>query len=317
MNNEHTKVTPKDFFLWLGAMVALYISVGSFVALLFEYIDRLVGPHIAGYDPYSGGISFAIASLIVLFPVYVYLTRMLNQDIRAHPEKRELWVRRWLVFLTVFAAGIGMIIDLIVLLYTFLSGEALTTAFLLKVVTILVIFGAVLYYYLQALRGVWEQHEKRSRMIGYATGAIVIIAIIGGFFIMGSPQAQRELRDDQARISDLQMLETRIQDYYRDKQELPEELADITSDYQGAYLPRDPRTNESYEYARIDATTFELCATFAQPLPHLEAGAAASDDWRVRELERQQANWDHDAGHTCFEKEIDPDRLQPLTPAVR
>jgi len=104
--SEHTKVTPKDFFLWVGAMAALYFSVGSFIILSFEYIERLVGTTaVIGYDPYSDSIRFAIASLIVLFPVYVIITRMLQGDIRNNPEKKNIWVRKWLIFLTVFGSA--------------------------------------------------------------------------------------------------------------------------------------------------------------------------------------------------------------------
>ena len=311
--SEKAKVTPKDFFLWLGAMVALYVSVGSFVALLFEYIDRLFGPGFIGYDPYTGAMSFAIASLIVLFPLYIYLTRILNQDMRKHPEKKELWVRRWLVFLTVFGAGAAMVIDVVVLLYTFLSGSEITAAFILKVLTVLVIFGAIFYYYVEMIRGTWDRNEKRSRIIGIVVALIVFASIVGGFFIMGSPQTQRELRDDRQRVSDLQNLEFRIQDYYRDKQELPETLEDITSDNKGAFLPRDPQTRESYEYTRVDALTFELCAVFNQQLPQIaDDQRAYIDEWRYRELERQAADWNHGEGRTCFEREIDPDRLKPF-----
>ena len=201
------KVTPKDFFLWLGAMIALYLSVGSFAVLIFEYIERLFGSNaILGYDPYSGAIRFAIASLIVVFPIYLLLTRMLNQDIRHNPEKKDLWVRRWLVFLTVFAAGFGLVIDLVVLIHTFLGGEELTTAFLLKVISLFILFSGVFYYYLQDIRGYWEKNEKKSKMVGSGVSLVVLLCIISGFIIMGSPATQRALREDQQRINDLHYL---------------------------------------------------------------------------------------------------------------
>ena len=115
------KVTPKDFFLWLGAMVALYVSVISLLTLYFQYINHLFPDALNYYvDPYSGAIRSAIASLIVITPLYIFLTRLLNKEIREHAEKKELWVRRWLIYITLFVAGITLAIDLIFLINTFL-----------------------------------------------------------------------------------------------------------------------------------------------------------------------------------------------------
>lgn len=310
---DKVKVTPKDFFLWLGAMAALYFSVASFIALSFEYIERLVGDAaIIGYDPYSTGLRFAIASLIVLFPVYVLLTRMLNQDIRKHPEKRELWVRRWLVFLTVFAAGIGLIVDLVVLINTFLGGEELTAAFLLKVGVVFIVFGGVFYYYLNDIRNVWEKQEKKSKSIGMVVSAIVLVSIIGGFFVMGSPQTQRALRHDQQRIDDLRNIQSQVTEYYRTTEELPESLDELKDPLTSRYVPTDPSTGDPYEYAPLEGLSFELCATFERPLPTVDESKVDLSDWRVRDLQQTAADWAHDAGRTCFERTVDPDRIKPF-----
>ena len=36
---DRPKTTPKDFFLWAGAMVTLYAGVFAFVGLLFDYLN--------------------------------------------------------------------------------------------------------------------------------------------------------------------------------------------------------------------------------------------------------------------------------------
>lgn len=314
--NGHVKTTAKDFFLWLGAMVALYLSVGSFIALSFEYIERAVGnASVIGYDPYSSGIQFAIASLIVVFPVYIILTRILNQDIRRNPEKKELWVRRWLVFLTVFAAGLGLVIDLIVLLYTFLGGEQLTAAFLLKVLMIFVLFGGIFYYYLQDIRGYWEQNEKKSKMVGGGVALVVLIAIVLGFIVMGSPATQRALREDSQRISDLESIQSQVTDYYRTTEKLPSTLEELKDPLVGAYIQNDPTTGDPYEYSATGELTFELCAVFALPLPEFDEDGINLSDWRVRDLQQKAQDWAHGEGRTCFERTIDPERVKPYTEA--
>lgn len=311
--SEKASVTPKDFFLWLGAVIALYFSVGSFIALSFAYIDRLVGTSaIIGYDPYSGGIQFAIANLIVIFPLYLFLTRMLNKAIRQEPAKKDIWVRRWVVFLTIFAAGAGIVIDLVVLITTFLGGEELTAAFLLKVLSVLIVFSGVFYYYLQDIKGVWEQKEKKSKMIGAVVALLVLAFIIAGFFIMGSPATQKALRQDNQRISDLRSIQSQVTEYYRTTEALPETLEELQDPLVGNYVQSDPETGDSYEYTATGKLAFELCATFALPLPEFDEEQIDRGDWRVRELQQTAAEWSHDEGRTCFERTVDPDRIKPF-----
>ncbi len=306
------KVTPKDFFLWAGAMFALYFSVGSFMALMFEYIDRLVGNSaVIGADPYSGGMTFAIASLIVLFPVYIVLTRILQKDIRRDSDKKELWVRRWLIILTIFGAGVALIIDLIVLINTFLGGEVLTAAFLLKILTVFVLFGGVFYYYIQDVRGVWEANERKSKRIGFVVSAILAVSIVAGFFIMGSPQTQRELRFDAQRIENLRMIQNEVTSYYRTAEKLPASLEVLKDPLVGSYIESDPETGDAYEYSVTGPLTFEVCATFNLPLTEVKSDAVSQGDWRIKELQRTAQDWAHEEGRVCFEREVDPDRLKP------
>lgn len=307
MNN--TKTTPKDFFLTATAIASLYASLVSLIALLFEYIDRLVGdPFVGGYyDPYAGGIRFAISVLVVIFPLYIYFTRVLNKDIRLNPEKKDLWVRRWLLVLTIFLAGLTMVVDLIVLLNTFLGGEALTSSFLLKTLTVFAIAGGVLWYYIRDIRGYWEQNERLSVNIGRAVVALVALTVISGFFIMGSPNEQRQLRYDSDRVSSLQQLQYTITEYYRNKRSLPESLEVLNDPLQSTYIPTDPETGESFSYTKTGPLTFTLCATFSQ-------NSLVSSETQPRTGYVQpefDSHWQHVAGETCFERTLDPDNYQP------
>ena len=57
---DKPKVTPKDFFLWAGAMVSLYVSVFSFISLIFDYINYTFPDPLQYFptNPYSGSISY-------------------------------------------------------------------------------------------------------------------------------------------------------------------------------------------------------------------------------------------------------------------
>ena len=305
---QKPRVTAKDFFLWLGAMAALYISAISFIVLLHQYIQVLF-PDIAlepyGGTFYSGAIRFAIASLIVFFPVYVWLTRILHQDIRKNPEKKELWVRRWLVFLTLFVAGIAMAVDLVWVINSFLSGE-LTMRFLLKALTILVVVGAGFWYYLNELKGVWEQKEGLSKLVGAVTGAVIIVSIVSGFFVIGSPMSERLYRIDDQRANDLSMIQSQVTYYWQAKQKLPPALSDLENPLTGVFIPADPETGLPYEYRTTSTTSFELCATFAKE-------GRASQSTAPRPAYPYGESWEHDTGgRHCFSRTIDPDLFPPL-----
>ena len=88
MAKDKPKTTAKDFFLWLGAMVSLYVSAVSLITLVFQYVNYTFPDELQYYtDPYSGAIRFAISSLIVLFPLFLYLMRKINRDMKEDPTK--------------------------------------------------------------------------------------------------------------------------------------------------------------------------------------------------------------------------------------
>src|SRR4030081_3886133 len=101
---DKPRTTPKDFFLWAGAMVALYISVFSFLGLVFDYINYAFPNPLQTYyvDPYQSGISYEMASLIVMFPLFFVLMWIIHRDIVRDTSRREIWVRRWALMLTLF-----------------------------------------------------------------------------------------------------------------------------------------------------------------------------------------------------------------------
>ena len=318
MNTDNTiNTTPKDFFMWVAAIIALYISVGSFIALVFSIVDRLFTVGVTSYHPYSGGMSFAIASLIIIFPIYILLTRANNQDVRAHDQKRNLWVHKWGIYLTLFLSASGMLIDLITLVYTFLRGEQMTVEFIVKVLVVLVVFGAVFYYYNKDIKGYWQKNESKSKVIGASVAAVVLVSLISGFFVMGSPSTQRKIKNDRVRISDLQSIQYSIINYYRSKQELPESLEALTDPLEGiGYTPVDPESGLKYGYNLIASEgpepKFELCAKFSLESPKVDEGALSGgyDDWQVRELMKEATQWGHGVGDTCYERTIDPDKYE-------
>ncbi len=323
---DKPKTTPKDFFLWAGVVVAFYWSVISYILLTFDYINY-VFPNpldpLAYYtiDPYQSGISSEMASIIVLFPLYLFLMKIIRGDISRDPSRKEIWVRRWALILTLFVAGVVIAVDLITLLTTFLNGEALTTAFLLKALIIFLIAAGVFMHFIADLRGYWEMFPARKRMVGVGVAILALATIIAGFFIVGTPAQARLYRFDAQKVSDLQSLQSQITSYYQAKQKLPAALTDLSSMY-GVYgsisgLPMDAQTRQSYGYQTTGALSFKLCADFNMP-GRVSRSSAAITEQSVPQVSPMgdkslPDNWEHGAGNVCFDRTIDPSFYPPLT----
>lgn len=149
------KTSPKDVFLHLLSIITLYFSTGSFIALLFQYINVLL-PEFTdqGYFALSNAyniIRWSISSLIVVFPSYLLTVRYLNKGYEKNPFKRQLAIRKWLTYLTLFVAALIIIGDLVTLINHLLMGES-TLRFLLKVLAVFLSIGSVFTYYFWDLK---------------------------------------------------------------------------------------------------------------------------------------------------------------------
>ncbi len=304
--------------MWAGAMVALYVSVFSFLGLVFDYINYVFPNPLQTYyvDPYQSGISYEMASLIVMFPLFFILMRVIHNEIRRDTSRREIWVRRWALMLTLFLAGLTMAIDLIVLITTFLSGEELTVAFLLKVVLVFLVAAAAFMHFIADFWGFWEKHPRRANAVGWATTVLVVATIVAGFFIVGTPQQARMHRFDQQKISDLAQIQSQVVTYYQAKQKLPAGLTDLNDSLSYFTLPKDPQTGEGYGY-RITTPPyhFEVCATFndsGSSMGEYARPMTAPMDPVSTHVGGAMDNWQHSAGQTCFERTIDPELYPAL-----
>src|SRR3989338_2329635 len=201
---ENYKSTPKDVFYHLLMIVMLYIGVISFIALLFQYANVLFPDQLEWY--YTGALDVirrSMAALVVVWPVFLFMTWVMEKDFRKNLGKRNLRVRTWLLYLTLFVSAVTIIVDLITLVYNFLGGE-LSTRFILKVVAILITAAAVFGYYMWDLRSEDNRKSSLPKRSAVASSIVILFGIIGGFFIVGSPNTQRAIRFDDQRTSDLQ-----------------------------------------------------------------------------------------------------------------
>lgn len=156
-------LSARDAFLYLLLFGTLYVSAYNFGSLLFQFIDRAF-PDPAARNPQSlayasAQLRWAISSLIVAVPVFLYVSSLARRAVRGDAGKRGTDVRRSLTYLTLLVAAAIVIGDVIALIYSALGGE-LTIRFILKALTIGSIAGAVFGYYLGDVRS--EEPGPRS-----------------------------------------------------------------------------------------------------------------------------------------------------------
>jgi hypothetical protein len=240
----------------------------------------------------------ATAGLIIAFPVFLLLTRALGREIAREPEKRGSKVRKWLTYLTLFVAAMVLIGDLTFLVSRLLAGE-IPTRVLLKVAVVFVIAGTVFGHYLGELRrddtdGAAPARELRVPPRLAAAGVVVVL--VAGLVLGGSPRRERQRQTDDQRARDLQSVSTLVRQHVDEYGTLPSSLAPIMS-RPDAYSTRflDPVSREPYGYRVLDSLRYELCATF-------DATDSTGSEGGV-------PFWWHGPGRTCFTFHVPPRAL--------
>ena len=297
----------REAFFHLLAFVTLYASVISVLFLLFEFLNRLFPDAAFDYTYYddSSSIRWFMAVIIVSFPIFVWMSRIIQREIAKSPERAWSPVRRWLTYLTLFVTAGVLVGDGITLLFYLLQGE-ITVRFILKVLAVLGVAGMVFSYYFLALKSSANrlQASKLNRAYGAPAWVIAIAVVMWGMIVAGTPMEQRLVRLDERRVNDMRSIQQEIYNiayegsdrynngkpYTRLPHPLPATLDDVVAKALNVRPSiTDPSTGAAYEY-EPKATSFSLCATF---------DTVQDKDYDVF--------WNHPAGRHCFEfNALDP-----------
>lgn len=310
------KNLPRDTFLYLLAVVTLIVSAVGFGMAFFNYIDFYFSDPATDYyrspRSYDEPIRQAMAMLIVIFPVFFWVSQFLRKDLRANPDKKELKIRKWLLNMALFVAALVIIGDLVTVINNFLRGE-LTMRFLLKALTIFFIAGSVFYYYLAQL---YEKKVKWFSPFSWVIVCIIVASVVFGFVVIGSPFEQREIRFDEKRINDLSVIQSQVIYYWQMKGTLPNYLSQLEDSISGFLVPSDPENGGSYEYALPaikpgQNPTFQLCAVFKKSDFNIDKSEIAPKLMAPRGAYYINESWQHDKGRYCFDRTIDPELYPP------
>lgn len=298
--------TAKHFVLQLGSLVSLYLAVSFLIVLLFSVINLLLPDATEGYwqiESSSSSARLAIAMVIVFFPTYLVLTRLVNKARRKEKNSNYLGLTKWLIYLSLLIGGGVILGDLVAVIMAFLNGE-ITERFILKALMLLIVVGAAFSYYLLDARGYWIKNEKKSIYYGLGALIVVVLAVGFGFANIDSPTNVREQKLDATQVTDLQNIQWQTQDYLVLNGTLPESLAAL-SEIGKVDVPTAPEDRPSYRYEITDKG-FQLCATFVT--------ATRGDEYLyarpiLEPVEKTPTiinpdNWEHGTGEVCFERVV-------------
>jgi hypothetical protein len=285
----------RDAFLYLLSFSTLATWASALGSMLFQFIDQwLPDPVIRQqFGNMRTAVTWQMASIAVAFPIFLLVMRTILREAQDRPERLQSGVRKWLTYIALLLTAGGMICDLICFFDYFLTGE-LTSRFVLKALTVMLICGAIFLYYLASLH--WDRDinvavvRRRSFKFAIGAAAVVAAAFSIGLGVAGTPEVQRRIEADHRRMQDLRAIASAVHSWRQRTVESPDPLPATLPEFIGKGIARsqivDPETGRVYEYRVKSGTVYELCAAFSSP--------------EEAEQARQTQFWYHGAGRTCF-----------------
>lgn len=292
-------------FILLG-IVATALGTLYFRIINRSFPDPLAAINASGEWATTSSIHYAIASLLIAFPLYFTAMRIWFRKFREDEGRTESALSRWLTYLVLLIASVTIVGDLITVLFKLLQGEV-TARFFLKAFTILVIAGIIFGFYTLERRKIQYRKDiprTTFQYFGWAVTGIVTLGLVLGFFTAGSPDTARKRAFDFQREADLSRLAGCIERYAQNLGQLPASLDVLRTS--GSYTHcagrmQDPETRQAYAYrivtpSRIQGPArvgeFELCANFSL--------VSAGYDSEAETAVGRMTLWsEHGAGRSC------------------
>jgi len=336
MNGEQ-KTKALDIFMYLGLAITLVWSVVNLLQIVFSAIDRKFVDIISNgvyTDIYSSDVRLAIASLLVMYPLYIGLSWYVSKDIQKFLYKRDLTIRKVMIYATLFVTLCTLIGTLVSIIYTYLGGE-ISVRFELKALTVFAVALSVFGYYFYSLRRDYAKATNIPIIVTVVATILVLGSLVWSVNIIGTPAEMRAKRIDNTRLSDISRLQQEIYNRFQTADKLPDTVSELNDAFSGYLVPVDPITNIPYKYKVItqpvfsmdyqinkkvlaNSPAFELCATFdtvreydsrGQNLGKGGMGGAIDSMYSVSNYYYegdQSPLWNHGVGETCFKRVISP-----------
>ncbi|MFA6306979.1 MAG: DUF5671 domain-containing protein [Patescibacteria group bacterium] len=306
----------KFAFFYLLSLVALVFTAVSTGMIIFQIINKTIADDLSlapgGFT--QDALRFAISAIIIAAPIFFVMMRLINKNLLSGKMEKESGVRKWLTYFILFVSAVVMIGWFIATVGSFLNGE-LTTKFILKSLTSILISALIFSYYLYDIKR--EDVSKNNdviRIYFYGSMAIAAIALIAAFFFIDSPLKVRDQKFDQAIINKFSQIDNAINAYYGENKKLPADLNALVNGGSTYYILlsdiTDPATGKVLNYNVKGKDAYELCATFKT-----ENKTQANDKSYYVDT-----RWLHNAGYQCLKQRVvilDNTKGEPTSVPVR
>lgn len=305
---EKNRTDIKAFLLNLGIIVSLSSVYSSFLSFVFDLLNVVFPDSLdSGYSSYSlswqdSSIRWAMAMIVVGVPVYLILSWLVNRHVRTLAENsagNQTGGRKFLSSIIIFLSSATVITSLVSIVYYFFGGE-ITVRFVLKSLTVLLSAGGILWYYINEIKRDPLAPSLSGKVGAVVLIAVVIVSIILGFVVIGSPMQARLLKLDQTRVSHLQNISSNVGSYWRNKYALPQTLNEMV--YFSGNSPKDPVSGKDYVYKVVDQRHFSVCATF-EASSQVKPG---NNNNYYGYANTGITDWTHGVGEKCFDGYLDP-----------
>jgi len=262
MKNHNAKYA----FYYLLSLAALIFTALSVQMIIFGIIDKTMVDAINfnSYSSVDAQLKFAVSALFIAAPVYFFIMRLINRGLREKELDLESPLRRWLTYFIILIASVIILGVFVGVINSFLSGE-LTTRFILKAVSMLVMAAIVFFYYFyDTKRQSVQKKDKVVRWSGWASAGLVLAVFVSAWFFVEAPSVARAKRLDQVLLNNIYQLENSVNTYYSQYNRLPATLEEIKNSdvYFDEQNMTDPETGEVIVYRIQGEKIFSFCATF-------------------------------------------------------
>ena len=341
-NTMHIDIKTKalDVFVYLGIAISLIVTVTNSIQVLFLAIERRFVDVLSATNYYvdasQSDARFAIASLVVMFPIYIGLSWYTSRMISKALYKQDLPVRKILIYCTLFITVLTLIGTLVSVIYTYLGGE-LSVRFAYKAGTVFIIALSLFSYYYYTLRRDYSKKTLVPMFMAGIASFVVILSVAWSISVIGTPATMRAKKIDSIRLSDISRIQQEILNRFNMTDKIPADLSELNNAFQGYAVPSDPVTKVAYGYKVVQqpvlkmnyATNkkelvtpaiFELCATFeieravnergqdisvsSAPTKFGMGGDSMYSAMNYYYEGDQSSFWNHGVGETCFKRII-------------
>ncbi len=278
----------RDAFYYLLTFISLGLWTVSLVQFAYAYIDHVL-PSSLDWDyaavSFSSQVAGQLATLIIAFPLFLFMSRVVAKETARRPEAFESAVRKWLTYIALVITAVTLLTDAVWFLSSYLSGE-LTARFAWQATVLFIVATGIFSFYLGTVRAE-SIDTRRDWFFASAATAAVAVALVLGFTSIGSPAQQRVASLDDQRITRLSAIGNAIHTRWVDagahgNSALPVSLTSMTE--LDADTIRDPDTHRLFRYLPTRGSQYQLCANFDGTSPPT----------------RYIDFWYHSSGQHCF-----------------